>query len=390
MPDVEVTETFKEEMLLSIDAAARADARSALQHYRASGPLAPVMVPELDIIELVDLGDEAPSWTWSRWIARVAFRWMLTSLPDQRVDAAVVSTLDALYPHLDLSTMQPDAFRETGTGLVAGNRLTEQLAVYEFGGLAAFLRDKAEPQLIERCDSARRWGHMPMRAYRLAGMRRDRMLAVDLTDGSEVQLLNLGALTDRDYGDHVLGRVVPTEVVPGRLFAARPFDIDAKTARDIGRLGKSDSLEWLGVLRDGVAAGRVDPVVFWDGCTPLGSDIVYQQFHASEAFLGDEDDPDNWPRRKQDLVAAGVSPSVADGVMVCEVGLIGVEVSGDKVAAGLPHVASVLSQRAVFQAALQHACRPEHAAGWARIAELVPEPARSRARLLSERALGAA
>jgi hypothetical protein len=342
------------------------------------------MLPELHMVELLDLGEEAPGWAWSRWVSSQAFRWMLMN-GHRRVDVAATATMHALHPALDVATLHPEELSEVGTGLAAGNRLVAELALHEFGGLAEFLTAKATPTLLDRCDGVRRWGRAPMRAYLLTGTRRDRLLARDMTDGDEVELLNLGALCDRHDSDFVLGRAVPTSIRPARLFSSRPFDIDPLTARDIGRLGKADTLEWLDVLRDGVEAGRVDPYAFWDGYTPLGSDVAFEPFGSPT----DEADAETRGRMKE-LLAAGLSPEAAEGVLVCEVGLVGVQVSGASVGHAMPHVATVLSQRAVFEAAMRHACGPGTADAWAAIADLVPEPARTRCRALSRRAREAA
>src|SRR6476620_11741116 len=77
IPVVEVSETFQREALLSVEAVARGDVRAALYHYLAAGPLARGMQPEIHTVELLDLGEEAPGWAWSRWASNQAFRWML-------------------------------------------------------------------------------------------------------------------------------------------------------------------------------------------------------------------------------------------------------------------------------------------------------------------------
>src|SRR6476469_1531717 len=135
LPDVEGSETFKQESLLSIEAVARADARAALDHYLAAGPVARGMLPELHMVELLDLGEEAPGWAWSRWVSNQAFRWMLMN-GHRRVDVATTATMHALHPALDVATLHPDELREVGTGLAAGNRLVAELALHELGGLA--------------------------------------------------------------------------------------------------------------------------------------------------------------------------------------------------------------------------------------------------------------
>jgi len=95
--------------------------------------------PRLPLLrELVDLGGEAPSWAFARWVVDQAYRWMLME-KDPRVDDAVLSTIATCYPDVDLERPLGLSLGEFGTRLAAGDWLVDQLATYELDGLSDFL-----------------------------------------------------------------------------------------------------------------------------------------------------------------------------------------------------------------------------------------------------------
>ena len=82
--------------------------------------------------------------------------------------------------------------------------------------------------------------------------------------------------------------------------------------------------------------------------------------------------------RTKDLMDAGLSRDTAEAVGVCEVALIAAEVAPKGLIACGPHVATVIVEPAVFEAAMEHCTTREKRIGWERIADAVPEPARGR------------
>ena len=253
--------------------------------------------------------------------------------------------------------------------------ICEQLSLYECGGLADFIEVRADEALLARTDSIAEWHPVAMRGYTIDDMHGDRLHVTELATAASFELLNIGALSERARGVPVLGRMVPITVEPGLMFDVRPAEVDRTTAREASGLAEEgNDLGWIDAISRGRREGRL-PRFFSTGLgTPLGSDIVpLREVHH-------HDGPPPLAPRMQELVDSGVSHIAANGVGVCEVGLIAVRVSGAGPAttAAAQHVAAVLADPDVYAAARIHCTRSEHEAHWRALAAGVTEPARSR------------
>ena len=254
-------------------AAARGDARLAWEHETAG--LCVVESPHRNQLrELVDLGDAAPGWMYSRWCAAQAHRWMLLER-DPRTDAAVRETIaTAHWEFLDDLT-SASALLSYGTMVAASDWICAELCVHEFGGLADFIDLRAEDALINRCDQIEKWVGAPMGGWRLEDARDDRLIVTDLETGLSLEALDLGAMRGRASGTTVLGRLVPIGTGPGAMFASRPVEVDRVTAELAARLTTlDDSTGWLDAIMDGRSAGRLPPYFSCIGGTLFSSDEV--------------------------------------------------------------------------------------------------------------------
>lgn len=366
-----LTDDDHREMERSADAEAAGDPVRALQHLlnttRVVGSL-----HEHHLRELVALGDDMPGWGLARWVRVQAYRWMLLT-QDPRVDDVALTTFICAYPDLDIESPMGLAPGEFLTRLAASDWICEQVALYEYGGLADFLDVRAADSLVDRSDQIASWCTAPMGGYTLDAVSADRLLVTDLADGQGMETLNLGALTDRDRGVAVLGRVVTMSVAPGRMFDARPVEVDPETARATAvSVAGGHQMGWIDAVYAGRREGRLPRLFSTGGGTPLTSDIV-----PLAPGSGPYEESEPLTERMRELVESGLSFVAANGVEVCEVGLIAAEVTGDGAAVG-PHVAAVLSDPAVFAAARRHCTDPRHERSWQVLAASVPEPARSR------------
>jgi len=369
-----LTEDDHELMRAEIDAGARGDALAAFKRHEA-GLQVEGGLHRYQLRELVILGDEAPPWTYSRWCLDVAYRWMLFE-GDPRVDDAVGQTMlmshwDQVEPLLD----DPLALRELGNRIAAGDRLCQELALYEYGGLRDFLDVKAEPGLVDRCDRIQDWAQWPLGGYVISDAVGPLLQVVDLDGDRELEVLNIGALSDRERGVPVIGRLGPIASTPGLMFQARPITVDLQTARGVAQSeGPQDDWPlWVPAVTDGSHSSRLPyafsgrrPTLYSSDLVPL--DAVQEQVH--------DLDP---PGRLLELRAAGLDDFVANGVMVAETALICVEVSGaDAVSAVGPHLAAVMVEPRVFEALRVHCTAPEHEHRWDILAAGSVEPVRSR------------
>lgn len=151
-----ITDEDVEHMRAEIDAGARGDALAAYNLHDSGIQIEGGLYPFI-LRELVILGDEAPPWMYSRWCLGLAYRWMLVE-HDTRTDDAVrqlmvMGHLEQVERVLD----DPVALAELGTRIAAGDRLCEELALHEYGGIYDFIDAKAEDGLLDRCDHIVEW-----------------------------------------------------------------------------------------------------------------------------------------------------------------------------------------------------------------------------------------
>ena len=199
---------------------------------------------------------------------------------------------------------------------------------------------------------------------------------IDLADDRELEVLNIGALSDRERDTPVIGRLGPISSGPGLMFQKRPITVDLETARGVaqGEGPQDDWPLWTPSVTDGCHSGRL-PYAFSCGQKTLySSDIVPMAQEECERL-----DALAPPGRLLELRAAGLDDFVANGVMVAETALVCVGVSGaDAVSAVGPHLATVMVEPRVVEALRVHCTAPEHEHGWDVLAAGSIEPVRSR------------
>lgn len=360
-----------------LEAAARGDALAALEHHMST-PVIEEAMGHHQLRELVQLGDEAPGWVYSRWAVVQAYRWMLHH-QDPRVEEVVRLVLAGLHAdHLDEIVDDEVAFREYGTMVAACDWVCEQVCVYELGGLRDFLDAVAQPGLVGRADQVEEWEPAGMTAYELTGVRGDVLEVRRLADDAEVDLLNLGSLSGRDVGTTVIGRVVPVSVWPFSMFESRPLAVDHATARDVvERCSDGDDLGWLWALADARDQGRLARGFSCESRTLLASDIPLERQRGATPR-------EELPGRVVELVDAGLSEDVAQCVTVAELALVIARMSSSGLGTVAPHLNAVLVDPDVLEAVREHAADPEHEEGWTALAGVTPSPVRERCEELAE------
>lgn len=377
--DVEhlLTDDDKQHMVLSMEAAAVGDAQLALE-YELSVSVLPGGPAAALLQEIVGLGEDAPGWVWSRWITHQAYRWLLVC-QDTSVDQVVRDVIAALYGDVMPEIDGPDDLRDLDTRVAASDWAAEQLAVHELGGLRRFLDAKAGPALRARADSIEQWVTAQMSGYRLDRTRGPLLEVTDLADGRTFDVLNIGALSERHDGDTVVGRIVPITDSPHLMFASRPLSVDARTAERVADAACSpDGTPWLHVLGDACDDGRLEPGFSIGRGTLLSSDLL---LHWAPYRIGVERELD--APRFRELVAVGLSPTAANGVMVCEFGLMLREVSPRGLDRFGAHLSAVLIDPAVVEGVRRTLCKPGNRDFWADMAERVAEPISARCRQLA-------
>ena len=361
----------------ALEAGARGDARASLAHELAGSVIVETL-HRFALKDLLDHGDTAPAWAYSRWCADLAYRSMLLA-EDPRVDAAVRYVMASLYPESVIRVFDDEVeFKVVGTALAAGDHLVADLAVYEFGGLADYIDQRAETGLLDRTDRVRDWAKAPVRVFEFVDFRGCRLVLRDLVDGGEVEALNLGAMSEAsDNG--LIGRLVPITSEPGLMFAAAPISVDVGTARTVAEAVRtSEPLGWLGELSTALVDGRWEEGFHRTASTWFTSDLPIPKAVVGAAASADEE-----AGRITDLRAKGYSAAVSNALAVIDVGLVSAEVSDRAAAVVSPHVVAALSMPGAFEAAAIECTGPDTTDAWRILAAVVPEHVAERCRILA-------
>lgn len=391
----------RQHLTICLRAQAAGDPETAALHY-VPGPYASCAYEALDLLELVDLGEQTPPWAYSRWIARQAHRWLGAmndpSLRDCLVRATTCTRADLgvfdppWLPPFDPDTYDPerdepdmDWAQEVLAREFVTNWVAFQLCVYESGGMEDFLGRVASPRLIGLADQPRAWASARLGAYAYGRLERDTLTVLDLRSGQRTKVLHIGAASEVPEATTVLGRLVPIAQEPGLMFESRPLVVDPTTARAVADgLEEAETHDWTETLWDAVSAGRLDTDFAAVGFTPLTSDLLHglpDDDGGARAVAADQLEPEDAARVRV-LKAAGLSEATADGVRACEIVLEHVDRGPQTAPAVAAIVAQYLADDRVYEALLVHCTQPRQAAGWARCEPCLLAHLRPRCRVL--------
>ncbi|WP_370614416.1 hypothetical protein [Mumia sp. Pv 4-285] len=389
-------------LLESYEAELRGDAAAALDAMRRTFYVVGSRRPAT-LEYLARLGDSAPEWLIARWLRDQAYGWMMYE-GDLRVGvAAKYATLTHGVPDL---ADEPLAawFDAYAPRVAASDTLCQAFALYDGGGLASFLDQRASPALIDRAGRVREWSDAPLQVYELSGTEGEVLIVRDHASGREHRTLHVGAAVGNAPGDLVLGRLVPIETAPGLMFERRPMLLDRVTADSLVEvLDEDDPVPLCAELLRAADEGRLPYRPGTRVSTMLWSDLLddpsrgAHQSHASyedpydDDPLGEVDDFEDGPipGRVRDYMDAGLQRDIAEALCTCEMALDMPKVVPGSIGVLAQHAIYNLANPLVYEAARRHLVRPGDADGWEAIARCVPEPSRSQCLELAELARAA-
>lgn len=300
--------------------------------------------------QLVAFEGRLPRWAVSRWVLDQAAQHLDPGGADHdRLRRALDLAVGTGAEHSLMSGLGEE---ERQCRIMDRDWVFRQVLLHELGGLQVFLRDRATPDLLSGADDLELWARAPMRACRFLSSTSRTVEWVDLSTGELLELDNIGSAALLVPGDHVLGRVVPTE--GGQLFECVPLRVPRSVAVAVA----DDPGSWLQALRD--EAARDEPVI-------TGG----QQF----GLLHDVH-PLAWPAVLAEV--GGLAGGLRDGLMGAPVPSPGRPVRDDLAAPDLAGVVLTLARLAGAPdppAFLDEARRDEDVDGWACVGAALLEPA---------------
>ena len=319
--------------------------------------------------QLIVLEPLLPRWVTSRWILDQAAQSFDPGMGRGRA-AALAAAIElrgggGALPGVD----DADAMAR----VLDGDWVYRQLYLYDHGGLAAFLRGVAAPDLLAGADRIRDWVGAPMRALRLAARAPAVLHWTDLGTGEPVDVPDLGGGALVRLGETVLGRLVPTS--DGSMFEGTPLPVPPEVAAAVA----ADPGDWVGALRRCPDLGGCRTTVMRGSHLVTDVPEVVWQFATLE-----------WAGR---LDPSGVTPDVLAeaGAAMARAALRG-DLETDVDAAGLdpwPCVAAALCDPRMLER-LAEGIRPADAPGLLALADRLFGPAAAICRDLASAARAAA
>jgi hypothetical protein len=354
-----------DEMWRSLTAESEGDAARAIEHFRAS-PLADSAPHLRYLLEIDDLGEDAPGWVWSRWVLQQAFRWLFLTRDQRLYDAALVA-IGTFHSHLPLDDLGDAQAQNFVTEVVTRDWMVRQLALYGYGGLRDYVDAMASPALLRRADRVLAWSAKPIGAYRIDEAVGTRATLTDLPTGVSRDVLNLGFLAE-GVGEHVVGRLVPIRSEPRWMFDSRPRNVSRETAELVVAAGTETGRHpWVRALGEAVDHEGMEWPLDVVACLgPLSTDMVGYTWGAANGELSEP------------------------AFEVCNVSLRTAGAGDLAASLAAPYISAVLFDSQIYSAARARLARPEHAAAWEALARMTHEPVRTRWLCLAEAARAAA
>ncbi|MGI8522974.1 MAG: hypothetical protein ACR2K3_06645 [Nocardioides sp.] len=247
LEDLETVRPWLETMFAVDDAERRGDADEALRLIsgRLLGPdgrafWRPWRVSRLAQVTL--LGPALPAWAVSRWIVAQAHE-TFGGAGDRRRRRSLELALEVRGSTDGLSVHGED---DAMCKMIDHDWVYRQLFLYELGGLSAFIRSAATPDLLAGADRIREWAKAPMVALRLEERTAESVTWERVDDREPLVLPNIGSAALVVPGEHVLGRLVPVEA--GAMLESAPLVVPAEIADRVAE----DPTSWI----DAIAAAR--------------------------------------------------------------------------------------------------------------------------------------
>lgn len=349
--------TFDHEVAVEEASAAelRGDWSTAFERHRAV-PMFAESHHGAMLSTLAGLGEAAPRWLVTRFLTMMAHRHELYGQL-QRSGRLLQRVVPLLYPHeIPIEALDCAWVEQIGPVIFGCDWVVRQVDVYDFGGLADLLAMPEAAGALALGEYVGGWEQAPMGGYRVVGADGEVLTIADAAGGEELELLDLGLTCQHPPGTHVLGRVVPTDTGPGRLFDCQPLPVDARIAREVAARPE----RWLDVIAARTRSRALPPAFAHRPDRSLTADLPQ---HAWAALLG-HPIGERLPRPPSTMVTEALRAALT--------------LPPHEVAAHRHLVAELLLDELVSARLLARFALPKYLAAWRSLAKTLPDPARRR------------
>jgi hypothetical protein len=357
----QMTPTHYEAVREAADAELRGDAATALRCHRSVPMFA--RSNHGDRLELIAaLGDDAPGWLISRWMTVQSRRRFWTGSDPNARSRVLPIVIPAVYPHgVPFERIGCEHPEQVVAWLNERDWVARQVDVYEMEALRKLVRHQASQELLARADQIEAWCSASMGGYRLEPEAAEpgTLRLVDLATDRSLQVLDLGAAEHLPPGQHVLGRLVPTEAGPGRMFDWRPLPVDRRTATAVAR----NPRPWLSILATRAAARLLPTAFSYLSETSMTADLPQ---HSWVSLLG----------RDVDVEPDELYDDLAELALAEALRLAGSDPAA--ITTRRNTVSELILDGALSDRVGSRFAAPQFLAAWRTLAEIIDGPARSR------------
>lgn len=187
--------------------------------------------------QLVVPGDAAPAWVRGRWILAQAAQ----STPGDVKRALALAVRTRGGP----STLWGVDELDAQCKVIDHDWVYRQLVLHEYGGLATFLRMRANSALLSAGRGFEAWVGAPMGAFELFDEAPAKLTWRHVGSDRLVDTVNLGGAALCARGAHVIGRVVEADAVA--VFESPPLCVPADVAEAVA----ASPADWISALAAG-------------------------------------------------------------------------------------------------------------------------------------------
>lgn len=303
---------------------------------------------------LADLGEDAPRWLVTRFLTVMAHRHELFG-QSKRPGRVLRHVVPLLYPHsIPWEPMRCDHIEQVAAMIYGCDWVLRQADVYDLGGLQDLMAMPEALGAVNKGEYVADWARAPMGGYRVVSADGEVLSVADAVTGEEIDLLDLGLTCQYEVGTHLLGRVVPTDTAPGRLFDWQPLTIDQRIAREVA----AQPDRWLDIIAARTRSRALPPAFSHLPDRSLSADLPQ---HSWAALLG-HPIGEELPRPPSTMIAEALK--------------VALTLSADALEGRRHLVAELLLDDMMHGRLIARFATTKYRAGWQAVARSVPAHAR--------------
>ncbi len=195
------------------------------------------------LTQILALGPATPGWVMSRWVLCQAMQ-----VSDRSRRGSVLRAMDVAVGLQGGEGWLPGVDEtDAHSRVIDRDWVFRQVLLYEEGGVSYFLRHVAAPDLVAATCRIEEWATATMGGYQLLGRTPGTTTWAQVGRDDPLVVPNIGTAMRITPGEHVIGRVVPTD--EGWMFEAEPLRVPEEVARRVA----SAPHEWLDALTEACA-----------------------------------------------------------------------------------------------------------------------------------------